>query len=60
MVSGLKHRPSEKRLREWTFFSLKRRRLWGDLTAALPYYEVVTEKRNRTLGGGGMRNNGYK
>ena len=37
MIKGLEHLSYEERLRELDLFSLKKRRLWGDLTVAFQY-----------------------
>ena len=41
MIKGLEHLPYKDRQRELRLFSLKKRRLWGDLIAASQYQEVA-------------------
>ena len=64
MIGGLEHLPYEDRLRELEWFSLEKRRLWGDLIVAFQYLKgacredgegpFVRDCRDR------MRDNGFK
>jgi len=44
LVRALQHKSYEKQLREVRLFSLKNRRLWGDLTAFYRYLQEGCDK----------------
>ena len=64
MIRGLEHLPYEDRLRELGLFSLEKRRLWGDLSAAFQDLKGASKQEGRQLFERGdnsrMRGNGFK
>ncbi|GAB0178199.1 hypothetical protein GRJ2_000285200 [Grus japonensis] len=64
LIGGLEHLSSEDRLRELELFSLEKRRLRGDLTAAFRYLKEACRKAGEGLSirecSDGTRGNGFK
>ena len=64
MIRGLEHLPSEDSVRELGFFSLEKRRLWGDLIAAFQYLKGAYKQEGSQLFERGdnsrTRGNGFK
>ena len=49
MIRGLEHLSCEERLRELGFFSLEKRRLWGDLIVAFQYLKATYKQEGVQL-----------
>jgi len=64
MIRGLEHLLCEDRLREFGFFSVEKRRVWGDLVAAFQFLKGTYRKDEEGLFIRGcndrMRGNGFK
>jgi len=56
MIGGLEHLSYEERLRELGLFSLEKRRLQGDLTAAFQFLKEAYKKAGDRLFSRGCRN----
>ena len=64
MLRGLQHLPYKDRLRELGLFSLEKRRLWGDLTAAFQSLKGACKQEGTQLflrvDNSSTRGNGFK
>ena len=64
MIRGLQHLPYKDRLRELGLFSLEKRRLWCDLSAAFQYLKGAYKQEGSQLfervDNGRTRGNGFK
>ena len=64
MIGGLEHLSHADRLKELDFFSLEKRRLWGDLAVAFQYLKEIHKREENQLfawvDSARTRRNGFK